>query len=216
MTLREWTSCRALKRYIHGICSIHVIESTRFPSSQPTALPNGNMQLMLPPCAFCGLSEDQADSAAGTFLQIFLAPPTKPRPDGTLVRAHERCADLSPDVYMDDHGAYHGVVQAARRGRSVKCFSCQGRGATVRCEVSECERTYHAACAVASNWRFRPKKRFLCGEHRPTYGGSLLDHDPDDSEPIGRLLGAASGTWCPACEKPDPLSPVSKSYFFLN
>ena len=70
---------------------------------------------------------------------------------------------------------------------------------------ASCQRSYHAPCAVSSRWRFGGLRRFWCAEHRGlAEGGGLADHDAQDNTTVGRLLGAASGRWCPHCERFDP------------
>jgi len=175
-------------------------------AAPPQQLTAADVARLLPPCCFCGGDSNDPDSAEGAMIaSVFLGPATKARPEGTLYRAHERCAELSPEVFLDDHGAYHNVVKAAKRGAQLRCFACDGRGATIGCHVASCQRSYHAPCAVSSRWRFGGLRRFWCAEHRGlAEGGGLADHDSRDATTVGRLLGAASGRWCPHCERFDP------------
>jgi len=158
---------------------------------------------MLPACCFCNSAASDADDARGPLIDaVFLAPPTKGRPEGSLLRAHEHCADLSPEVYVDAHGAYHDLIKASRRGQQLKCHTCGHRGATIGCNVTKCTRSYHASCAHASGWRFGAGRTFWCPEHRGKgKEGFLRDRDLADANvSVGRLLGSCSGRWCPRCE----------------
>ena len=111
-------------------------------AAPPQQLTAADVARLLPPCCFCGGASNDPDSAEGAMIaSVFLGPATKARPEGTLYRAHERCAELSPEVFLDDHGAYHNVVKAAKRGAQLRCFACDGRGATVGCHVASCVET---------------------------------------------------------------------------
>ena len=108
-------------------------------AAPPQQLTAADVARLLPPCCFCGGASNDPDSAEGAMIaSVFLGPATKARPEGTLYRAHERCAELSPEVFLDDHGAYHNVVKAAKRGAQLRCFACDARGATVGCHVASC------------------------------------------------------------------------------
>ena len=73
---------------------------------------------------------------------------------------------------------------------------------------------------MSSRWRFGGLRRFWCAEHRGlAEGGGLADHDAQDNTTVGRLLGAASGRWCPHCERFDPnalafITDLLPSHFF--
>ncbi|KAK7253654.1 DNA binding protein [Aureococcus anophagefferens] len=91
----------------------------------PQQLTAADVARLLPPCCFCGGANDP-DSAEGAMIaSVFLGPREGRRPRARC--AHERCAELSPEVFLDDHGAYHNVVKAAKRGAQLRCFACDGR-----------------------------------------------------------------------------------------
>lgn len=166
----------------------------------------------LPPCCFCGGRDDDPESATGAFIQqVFLWAPTTENPQGSLARAHVRCARLSREVTVDDHGVYYNVLVAAKRGAQNKCEVCGASGATVDCHATDCNTAYHAACAVATGWIFRGQRRFWCPSHREScceldrYGDRY--RDASDSSRLDKvLLGCVSGSYCPACQKYDPHS----------
>ncbi|KAJ8601553.1 hypothetical protein CTAYLR_005237 [Chrysophaeum taylorii] len=166
----------------------------------------------LPPCCFCGERADDPDSAAGSFIQhVFLWPPSDDRPLGALARAHVRCARLSPEVTVDDHGVYYNVLVAAKRGEQNECEGCGRPGATIGCQVPGCGSAYHAPCAVAAYWVFGGQRRFWCPSHRDAFCkkdryGERFGDPTDNTRVSDVLLGCVSGSFCPKCQKYDPRS----------
>ena len=165
---------------------------------------------LLPACCFCGGGEVDPDDARGCMVPaVFLGDRTKAQPDGVLYRCHQHCAELSPEVSVDAHGMYRGVIKAAKRGAQLTCAGCGQRGATVGCAVAKCSRSFHAHCATQTQWRFGASRRFFCQEHRAVDAatGLLVERDAEDAPfGIGRFLGVVSGRWCPQCEAYDPFA----------
>lgn len=164
---------------------------------------------LLPPCCFCGSLSDDPESAEGAFIQqVFLWPPTAERPRGSLARAHIRCARLSPEVMVDDHGVYYNVLVAARRGVHNKCEGCGKRGATIGCQFPGCNSKYHLPCATnLTSWVFGGLRKFWCPSHRDKSFAKIGGRfgDPNDSHRVNKiLLGAVSGRLCPSCQAYDP------------
>jgi len=131
-----------------------------------------------PKCDLCGLAGSSHDDEELGELRAFVkASGDHKKP----VTVHEACAISASEVFAEDRDWYH-VVDAVRRGRSMKCAAdkkCRCRpkksGATVGCAVAKCRRTYHYLCARGTNWAFGPNNMFFwCEKHRQ------MDYDPDD------------------------------------
>ncbi|KAH8044694.1 SET domain-containing protein [Aureococcus anophagefferens] len=101
-------------------------------------------------------------------------------PDGGV--SYERGAPRSPAAYCP-----------SRRGRAAAAAAAHGRGPVV-------PRALRRELALALG----PAALLVRGAPRARGGRGLADHDAQDATTVGRLLGAASGRWCPHCERFDP------------
>eukprot|EP00633_Aureoumbra_lagunensis_P006209 CAMPEP_0197324814 /NCGR_PEP_ID=MMETSP0891-20130614/71320_1 /TAXON_ID=44058 ORGANISM="Aureoumbra lagunensis, Strain CCMP1510" /NCGR_SAMPLE_ID=MMETSP0891 /ASSEMBLY_ACC=CAM_ASM_000534 /LENGTH=1144 /DNA_ID=CAMNT_0042817683 /DNA_START=114 /DNA_END=3549 /DNA_ORIENTATION=- len=184
----------------------------------------------LPPCCFCGSSDDNFDSASGAFIpNIFLRPASSAKPQGTLIRSHTRCANLAPNVYTDQHDVYYNVLPAASRAHKQRCKGCGRLGANIQCLASDCKNFYHVPCAVSTLWAFGADKSFYCPEHRTddnleccvdrlgerwvsksnrsAWELTQTETCDDEARPTQvprNILGLATGVHCPKCLKYDP------------
>ncbi|XP_066562299.1 PHD finger protein 11 [Amia ocellicauda] len=72
------------------------------------------------------------------------------------VVAHECCMLFSSGIHtksipeFDDLAGFsvEDVTEEQKRGSKLKCFQCKKYGATVGCDLTECERSYHYLCAL--------------------------------------------------------------------
>jgi hypothetical protein len=123
-----------------------------------------------PHCVFCGRADETA--VEGCLLGPFRL---QDGARGSLVMAHTKCAELSPEVTF--HGGHlRGVTHAARRGRRLKCshaacLAAAPQGATIGCGYGPCRATVHYRCALASAWEFDAHpdihaKAYYCPRHR--------------------------------------------------
>ncbi|CAH0477320.1 unnamed protein product [Peronospora belbahrii] len=118
--------------------------------------------LSLPPLARAGsrngTASASADSAGTARADMALEGPFIDAPvrlkyadkPNESVHVHLNCAVHSPEVYVKPDGLIMNLPKAIKRGRQLKCTSCNSFGATVGCIVPKCRRNYHLRCAVES------------------------------------------------------------------
>ncbi len=122
-------------------------------------------------CEFCN-GPHSLDGLPGPFLDHPFVM-KKEKASGKILEAawvHRACADLSPQVFVNDKGEYCKVAEEVKRGRKIKCFmpNCKQPGATIGCLVSKCKNSVHVSCAVECGWKFGAgTSAFLCPNHRP-------------------------------------------------
>ena len=120
-------------------------------------------------CALCNRhgGTPSGDFDEGTLEGDLVFPPFRGR-KGEAVWCHERCLLYSAEVHGSSGGELHNVLAAVKRGRSLKCFGCKERGATVGCGVPSCRMNFHLRCAAAHGELFDPSEEtaFLCAKHR--------------------------------------------------
>lgn len=80
--------------------------------------------------------------------------------------AHHWCAAWSHDVVQGEGQGLVNVDKAVISGISQKCEYCKRLGATIRCQMEGCLRSYHFPCAAASG-SFQSMKTLtlLCPDH---------------------------------------------------
>ena len=88
---------------------------------------------------------------------------------------HINCATFSSQVYSNPSGTkWYNILRDVRRSRSLKCFICGAKGASMTCNNKRCKATVHITCAQksAQNWRpevmtdpFDPYDMWHCDTH---------------------------------------------------
>ena len=56
-------------------------------------------------------------------------------------------------VWVSEAGGLEKVDEAVRRGRMIKCTSCNRKGATLGCHIRSCRHSFHMVCARATKCR---------------------------------------------------------------
>jgi hypothetical protein len=78
---------------------------------------------------------------------------------------HAGCAEWSGETYDDEHGVLFSVRTAINRGKVMRCFGCNDRGATVGCRHRHCRKNYHFPCAVQVAFIFTDTRHTYCAQH---------------------------------------------------
>ena len=113
-------------------------------------------------CAFCG-KHHGTPNADGTLEGDLLFPPFRGN-DNKPVWVHAQCALFSAEVHGEREGDLYNVLNAIKRGRSLKCAACGERGATVGCGEKRCSKSFHLRCAAAHGL-LQGETTFHCRKH---------------------------------------------------
>ncbi|XP_014253952.1 histone-lysine N-methyltransferase trithorax [Cimex lectularius] len=82
---------------------------------------------------------------------------------------HVNCALWSSEVFEEIDGSLQNVHSAISRGRLIRCFGCDKKGASVGCCAKSCPYAYHFSCALTANCIFLENMEVYCKNH-----GSLV------------------------------------------
>ncbi|XP_041823896.1 histone-lysine N-methyltransferase 2C-like isoform X4 [Melanotaenia boesemani] len=121
--------------------------------------------------------------------------------------AHLQCAAWSEEVHRGEGQSLLYVDKAIDAGSTQVCVFCQHLGASLRCQVTGCGRSYHFPCAAAAGAHQDWKQRLtLCTRHTHTDSSQCVLCS-GGGEPSGLLMCCCCGNcYHGSCLDP-PLNP---------
>ncbi|GAN06533.1 DNA methylase N-4 [Mucor ambiguus] len=117
-------------------------------------------------CGFCNDDDDNSQEL-GSFVGPFVSTMTKlGQEKKRTFWVHDACARYSPEVrFSVVDGKWYNVTRALKRGRSMRCFACKEKGATIGCFDSKCSKSFHLSCTNKPVNNFRNGVIFWCHIH---------------------------------------------------
>ncbi|KAL9554525.1 hypothetical protein MBANPS3_002775 [Mucor bainieri] len=121
-------------------------------------------------CGFCNDDDDNSPEL-GPFVGPFVSTTTKSGQDKKRTFwVHDACARYSPEVrFSAVDGKWYNVTRALKRGRSMRCFACKEKGATIGCFDSRCSKSFHLPCTNKPISNFRNGVIFWCHIHEAAH-----------------------------------------------
>ena len=126
---------------------------------------------------------DTWDEDTGQFLLPFVSRNGNNEDKKKVYHVHQWCAEMSPEVFVNDEGRYCNVISAINRGKQLKCAGCGSAGATIGCQIDSCNKSFHLKCAMDTGWEFgddsllvqywgddADPRAFYCKKHRAEVG----------------------------------------------
>jgi hypothetical protein len=80
---------------------------------------------------------------------------------------HEMCAVYSPNIYIDKHNnKLKNVKYQIEKSKKIFCLSCNKPGASIRCCIKKCKKSYHYLCGKKEGCHFDNQSFDVnCSEH---------------------------------------------------
>ncbi|OAC98703.1 hypothetical protein MUCCIDRAFT_114945 [Mucor lusitanicus CBS 277.49] len=121
-------------------------------------------------CGFCNDDDDNSQEL-GSFVGPFVSTMTKlGQEKKRTFWVHDACARYSPEVrFSAVDGKWYNVTRALKRGRSMRCFACKEKGATIGCFDSRCSKSFHLPCTNKPVNNFRNGVIFRCPIHEAAH-----------------------------------------------